>query len=169
MSTIIRPGQPVIIGAAQVWLLTILHRLFDGKIIVNCEREPYLYRWYLIKREWLSVFLHKFVRSDEDRALHDHPWSFVVIPIWRGYIEHSDVENPLTGERSLVKHRVYPLISSRWRQAEYRHRVELLTDQHGQLLPSWSIFIHFKRRRLWGMWPSNVFTAWNKWWQEKCE
>jgi hypothetical protein len=34
------------------------------------------------------------VRSDEDRALHDHPWSFLVIPIWGGYIEHSDVEAP---------------------------------------------------------------------------
>lgn len=68
----------------------MLDRLFAGKVIVNCERQPYLHRWYLIKREWLSLFLHKFVRSDEDRALHDHPWGFVVIPIWRGYIEHSD-------------------------------------------------------------------------------
>ncbi len=32
-------------------------------------------RWWLIPRNKLfNVYLHRFNRSDEDRALHDHPW-----------------------------------------------------------------------------------------------
>lgn len=150
-------------------LLKILGACFEHKVIVNCERQPYLFRWYLIRREALALFLHRFVRSDEDRALHDHPWNFLVIPIWRGYIEHSDRENPTTGVRSEVSARVWPIIGMRLRQAEYRHRVELLNGKDGQPLPSWSIFLRFKSRRLWGLWPKEGFVAWNKWWQQKCE
>lgn len=142
----------------------VLDRLFDGKVVVNCERDPYLYRWFIVRWNWLGVFLHKFVRSDEDRALHDHPWSFLVVPLWRGYVEHSDVENPETGERTPTKRRVWPIIGTRLRPAEYRHRVELIDGR-----PSWSLFFRFRKRRLWGFWPSEGFTAWNRWWQEKCE
>ena len=44
-------------------------------------REPdfqiigYLKRWYLIPRNrYFNIYLHNFVGSDDDRALHDHPW-----------------------------------------------------------------------------------------------
>ena len=63
-------------------MISILDRLFKCRLIVNCDRDPYLFRWFVIRTETLGVFVHKFVRSDEDRALHDHPWSFIVIPIW---------------------------------------------------------------------------------------
>lgn len=67
----------------------ILSFCFEQRVIVNCDRDPYLLRWYVFRTEKIGLFIHKFVRSDEDRALHDHPWSFLVIPIWRGYYEHS--------------------------------------------------------------------------------
>lgn len=162
----------------------IISRLFSGKVIVNCERQPYLHRWYIIRTECVSLFLHKFVRSDEDRALHDHPWDFLVIPIWRGYIEHSDrvlpereadwpegwKRNPdHPSNRRQVRRRVLPLLGTRFRRGEYRHRVELLKDRLGEDQPSWSLFFKFRSRRTWGFWPKEGFVAWNKWWQEKCE
>jgi hypothetical protein len=150
-----------------------LDRLFDGKVIVNCEREPYLLRWYIFKTRWVSLFLHKFVRSDEDRALHDHPWAFLVIPIWRGYMEHNEIvaDAPVPGgvHRWDNKTRVLPFIGTRYRNELYRHRVELLTDAAGKPLPAWSLFFHFEKRREWGFWPKEGFIQWNKWWQDKCE
>ena len=153
----------------------ILNSLLSCKVIVNCDREPYLHRWYLIRTTRFAVFIHKFIRSDEDRALHDHPWNFFVIPIWRGYIEHSDKacdcgickNNPGRAKdfpRLPVQRRVWPIISSRYRTGTYRHRVELIKDK-----PAWSIFIRFKEQRDWGFWPKEGFIQWNKWWQEKCE
>lgn len=42
------------------------------------EPEPYMLRWYLIrKNRWLNVYLHQIWRSDDDRAHHDHPWQSV--------------------------------------------------------------------------------------------
>ena len=151
----------------------ILNRILDHKVIVNCERQPYLHRWYLFRTRRVACFIHKFIRSDEDRALHDHPWDFLVIPIWRGYIEHSDRPitppwfraNPMHPDnRVAVIRRIWPLISARFRRGEYRHRVELVGGR-----PAWSIFFRFSERRTWGFWPREGFTDWNKWWQEKCE
>jgi hypothetical protein len=167
----------------------ILDRLFEKRVIVNCAKEPYLHRWYIFRSEPLGIFVHRFVRSDEDRALHDHPWSFIVIPLWGGYVEHSD--RAMTKEeqfcatlrhvdcwsferfleslkniptRIAVKRRVWPIISTRYRNTEYRHRVELVGGRH-----SWSLFIRFKKVREWGFWPTDGFIRWNKWWQDKCE
>lgn len=170
----------------------LLDRLFEKKVIVNCDRDPYLIRWYVIRTERFAIFIHKFIRSDEDRALHDHPWNFIVIPIWRGYIEHSesDLVDPASvgyvpsRTRALQqKRRVWPIIGTRKRPATYRHRVELLRvwEQWEGLttppywsrvdaeLPSWSIFIRFREWRQWGFWPKEGWIAWNKWWQNHCE
>lgn len=162
-----------------------LNRLLDHKTIVNCDRDPYLLRWYLFRTARVSCFIHKFIRSDEDRALHDHPWAFLVVPVWQGYVEHSDRRmdwnermswiiasmdkngafSPLPPEPLVAtQRRVWPFWSARWRPATYRHRVELIKDQ-----PSWSVFFHFKREREWGFHPAEGFTLWNKWWEDKCE
>lgn len=174
----------------------ILNRLLKKKVIVNCDRDPYLHRWYLLRTKRMAIFIHKFVRSDEDRALHDHPWNFLVIPIWRGYVEHSDrvvicdCEQGATycemcegdgAYREPVRRRVLPFIGTRYRDATYRHRVELLRADEfrcgnpgcsvckSKELPSWSVFVRFTERRQWGFWPKEGWIAFNKWWQEKCE
>lgn len=42
--------------------------------------EGYLKRWWIIPRnKWFNIYLHKFVGSDDDRALHDHPWHSISI------------------------------------------------------------------------------------------
>lgn len=132
----------------------ILNKCFKKKVIVNCDRDEYLHRWYLIRTKKFGLFIHKFIRSDEDRATHSHPWNFIVIPLWQGYLEHND-----TGIT-----RVFPLLGTRFRKAEYRHRVELIEDK-----PSWSLFVRFEERIEWGFWPKEGFIQWNKWWQDKCE
>lgn len=175
-----------------------LNGLFKFKCIFDCDTSttPYMIRWYVIRTKFFGLFIHKFIRSDFERALHDHPWSFIVIPIWRGYIEHSernatrDEINSLPAHFAIpewpkapVKRRVYPIIGTRFRRAEFRHRVELLPCDDDRKYdwesdcktcggvgckPSWSIFIRFTNRRLWGF---NFPTGWieaNTWWQQHC-
>lgn len=52
------------------------------RLIRRClAREPdrdigpgYMRRWYLWRTPLSCAYLHEFLRSDDDRALHDHPW-----------------------------------------------------------------------------------------------
>lgn len=136
-----------------------------NKTIVNCDRQPYLRRWYLFRTKPFAIFLHRFFRSDEDRALHDHPWPFITFIIWRGYIEHTQVCKWPHCDRPSHKlaNRVWPGMIC-YRPAEWRHRVELVNGK-----PAWTIVFRFRERRLWGFWERAGFIAWNKWWQNNCE
>src|SRR6266576_3765132 len=116
------------------------------KDIVNCERHLYLTRWYLIRTRFVGVFLHRFHRSDEDRALHDHPWNFITIILWRGYLEHSP-----TGTRRLWPGTIH------WRPATWRHRAELIDGKS-----AWTLIIRFREHRMWGFWMPQGFVPWNK-------
>lgn len=52
--------------------------------------EGYMERYWLVQpRRWLpfSVRVHHILRSDDDRHLHDHPWSYATIILRGGYTE----------------------------------------------------------------------------------
>lgn len=50
--------------------------------------DPYMRRWYIWRIRWLScLYLHQVMRSDDDRALHDHPWASLSIILHCGYHE----------------------------------------------------------------------------------
>ena len=47
-------------------------------------------RWWVIPRnKWFNVYLHHFLRSDDDRALHDQPWWNLSILLDGEYTEHT--------------------------------------------------------------------------------
>lgn len=49
----------------------------------------YMQRWWRIARNWaLNCYFHIVRRSDDDRALHDHPWWSFSIVLDGGYFEH---------------------------------------------------------------------------------
>lgn len=54
--------------------------------------ENYLRRWWIIPRNFsCNVYLHEINRSDDDRAMHDHPWDNRTVILQGGYIEHTPV------------------------------------------------------------------------------
>ncbi len=72
----------------------LLMRVFKHRVIENSCGEPYLIRYFVLgsshSRSRLfdgAVYLHHIIRSDEDRALHDHPWKFTSLILWGGYVE----------------------------------------------------------------------------------
>ena len=101
-------------------------RMIDG---------DYLHRWYLIpKNKYFNIYLHKFYRSDDDRALHDHPWFSVSILLKGELLEHQ------WGDRVRYVSRWIPV----FRTAKFAHRVEVVKG------PIWTIFITGPRLRTWG-------------------
>lgn len=52
--------------------------------------DDYLRRWWVLPRNDLAnVYLHEFRASDDDRALHDHPWASTSVLLFGSYYEHT--------------------------------------------------------------------------------
>lgn len=85
----------------------------------------YMHRWYIIPRNrWFNIYLHRFLRSDEDEALHDHPWANCSILLWGAYIEHTIA----AGGCNVRK--LYPAGTIKLRlSGKLAHRVELLNGK----------------------------------------
>lgn len=105
------------------------------------DDDPYLLRWHVVPRNrFLNVYLHKFCRSDDDRAHHSHPWSAVSLILRGGYFEHRDGR--------FVRWR--PASSLNFLTPKTFHRVELDTDRDGREKPCWTLFVTGPRRgRTW--------------------
>jgi len=143
-------------------LRRLFQHLFPKREIVNCFGQKYLTRRYLFRSTRLSIFLHTFHRSDEDRALHDHPWAFMTIPLWRGYWEHTPAD-PGQYAGPTKRTRKWPLCPA-YRPARWRHRVELVDQKLAVTL-----FIHFRRVRDWGYHMPGGWKQHEQWWRENCE
>ena len=110
--------------------------------IVGDPANPYLRRWWIIPRNrWCNIYLHQFLHSDDDRALHDHPYFNASILLRGSYLEH--VQSGAT----LVRKPWRPWAPWRvtFRAAATAHRIEL-RDQS----PVWTLFITGPRIREWG-------------------
>jgi len=52
--------------------------------------DSYLLRWWVIPRnELYNLYLHDIRKSDDDRAMHDHPWENTSLVVSGGYLEHT--------------------------------------------------------------------------------
>lgn len=57
--------------------------------VIGSEDNPYLLRWWILPRnKFFNIYLHLFMRSDDDRALHDHPWWNASFVLDGGYYEY---------------------------------------------------------------------------------
>lgn len=112
----------------------------------------YLRRWWILPRnKYLNVYLHEFNDSDDDRALHNHPWNWVSIILKGYYWEH--LENG-------VFFRLQG--SARRGSAGSFHRVELVNGPDGPR-KVWTLFITTKRIQDWGfMCPGGRFVPWKQ-------
>jgi hypothetical protein len=100
---------------------------------------PYAYRWIL--NLWLfSIRVHQWVRSDDKRYFHDHPWSFITIVLRGSYVDVSPAgRDPLS------------LGSIRFRKATHQHYVEV--PRGGAL----TLLVTTLPVRHWGFWVKGKF------------
>lgn len=65
----------------------------DFRIPPDKSVSAYMLRWWRIPRNWaFNIYYHIVMRSDDDRALHDHPWWSFSIVLAGGYYEHEILE-----------------------------------------------------------------------------
>ena len=123
-------------------------------LIIGPRHNPQTLRWHIFKCRGWQLSLHKWMRSDDDRALHDHSGHNLSIILSRaGYWE-------------LVRHRVVvpcPISDKgawtnvdRWhwrrawrlyfRRADQPHRVALSPGS----APIWTLWLRFPPIREWG-------------------
>lgn len=112
------------------------------RVIHNDCGEPYMVRLTFLDNRFFSLKLHIILRSDDDRALHDHPWWFVTWILVNGYIEHTEhgvfVRKP---EQKL------------FRPAKFAHRVEIKN-------PAVSLVLTGPRSREWGFFTKAGWVEW---------
>jgi hypothetical protein len=72
------------------WAARVMNRR-DADIYIGGRENVYMRRWWVIpKNPIFNIYLHCFHRSDDDRALHDHPWLFNASILVSGhYMEHT--------------------------------------------------------------------------------
>lgn len=142
----------------------------DPDFVVGADNPegPYLLRWYVtpwrgwyqhipkedrtrwqraviatVKR-WPNLYLHKFLRDDDDRAHHDHPSWAISWLLARGYVEQ------IIAAGGIHFRTLYPAGTLRFLRTLHVHRIELVRDEGGQPLPAWSLFLFGPRVREWG-------------------
>jgi len=135
-------------------------------IMDRANDKPYLLRYYLLIRNRMNfpfnVFIHKFMKGDED-DIHDHPWGFFHIILSGGYFEYITVnDDGETLDQGMKKVWRPP---GHWNivSTKYKHKVELGAEK------PWTIFIPFGKRAVnepWGFWepPKNdsASSLWTK-------
>jgi hypothetical protein len=104
--------------------------------IIGGSADPYMLRWWLTpwrkydrttSPHWWQrlaarlpkAYAHVFLRSDDDRALHDHPWANISILLCGEYTEH-------TISAGGIHHRIIRRPGDVvFRRAKAAHRIEL--------------------------------------------
>ena len=108
-------------------------------------QDNYLLRWHLIPRNrWFNIYLHNIRHSDDDRALHDHPWWNISIILKGGYTE-------LIPQKALWR----PRWSIIFRKATDSHRLIIQGDDH-----VWTLFITGPKVREWGFHCPKGWVVW---------
>lgn len=125
----------------------------DVRIPGDITILPYMLRWWKIKRNaFFNVYYHIVRRSDDDTALHDHPWWNFSIVLEGTYHEH------LIAEGGINSRTEYGPGAVRFRRSgRFAHRLELerYPDDYGfglsgQEKPVLTIFITGPALRRWG-------------------
>lgn len=99
--------------------------------LVEC---PYMKRWVMDFGPF-AIRLHRWEKSDDDRAFHDHPWWFLTLVLRGSYVDVSPAGRDLLTVGCV-----------RFRSANHRHTVEI------QKPGTWTVLITGRPLRRWGFW-----------------
>lgn len=120
-------------------------------VVIGGEADPYMLRWWLIPRtRFFNIYLHRFLRSDDDRALHDHPWWNVSLLLEGEYTEHTIAAGGVN-QRTVRK-----AGEMKARGAKSAHRIEIHAG------PCWTLFITGPKIRQWGFHCPNGWRHWRE-------
>lgn len=122
---------------------------------------PYLLRWWLVPRNKIfNVYLHVMLRDDDDRALHDHPWSSLSLLLGSvqdgGFRKSGVLWEVFSAGNGLITQRRITAGALVYRSARFAHR--LVVPQAGVM----TIFVTGPRVREWGFWCERGWRHWEE-------
>jgi len=134
----------------SLWARFLFH--FSGllrcRIINGNHGEPYLERYHLFRLPGgYSVYLHRFLASDPDRGLHDHPWNKAMGFILSGSYSElrlNKKSNKAKDEANVIERHFHPGNTNHIRGNDF-HRIIL--EQNKQV---WTLFSHGPKIKNWG-------------------
>ena len=133
--------------AARQWCATMASRL--PKQDIRPHDVPYLTRYYMAgwspfhQQPGPALFLHHFVASDPNGAVHSHPWSWgASLILVGGYLEH----RCLPDGRHVTQE--YPPGAVNALRPHDRHRIDLLGPD------CWTLFLAGAYSQPWGFFPT---------------
>lgn len=119
--------------------------------VIGPPNAPYLRRWWVIPRNrFFNIYLHNILRSDDDRALHDHPWYNCSILLRGSYDEVTPA-----GTTRRIAWRLSGIV---FRCATAAHR--LVIPENGRQV--WTIFITGPVIRVWGFHCPKRWVPWRE-------
>jgi hypothetical protein len=149
--------------------------------VIGGHERPYLRRHWLIPRNrFFNVYVHEFLRSDDDRALHTHPWAANCTWVLEGaYTEWMPADDehlmPDVGIRcQYPESRVLVAGDVKFRWGAAPHRIELFDEIRmdpsaanslglvSAPSPVWTLFITGPVVREWGFWCKHGWVHWKK-------
>lgn len=114
------------------------------RIINGNHGEPYLERYHLFRLPGGGgVYIHRFIDSDPDRGLHDHPWKSAVSLILSG--SYKELRLARENHKNTVTDRVLSSGYLNIINGEDFHRIVLQDDK-----PVWTLFAHTGKHKNWG-------------------
>lgn len=145
--------------ASRRWAERITSRPPD--LVIGSEDSPYLLRWHLLQTRWMSLYLHRIMRSDDDRALHDHPaWNLSLLlsgsyteVMPRQQRQHQSHDFACTGIRRVLRHRGSLIL----RPPRHRHRLEVTPNQ-----PCTTLWLRGPKVHGWGFYCRQGFVPWQR-------
>lgn len=119
------------------------------RAICGRDGSVYLWKFLLAEHDGERLYLHRFMRSDEDRELHNHPWPGRSLILVGGYLEERR-------EADRVVEHVYAPGDINALEANTFHRVDLLERD------CWTLFWTGPKEQSWGFWDRDIgtFTPW---------
>lgn len=115
------------------------------KLIKGDQNQPYLERYMIArwgKNGQHTIFLHRFLDSDSDKGIHDHPWDSKSFIITGGYNERRLIKDKEI--EKIVLRDVKPLTFNTIKKNDF-HQIVLK-----EKTPAWTLFYHGPRVKHWG-------------------
>lgn len=142
----------------QAWACAKMQGAPD--FVIGDAANPYLRRWWIVPRNrQCNVYLHEILRSDDDRALHDHPWDNTSFLIEGEYTEIAPV---FPGTYSGPGRAGDQLRETVRRAGDVVSRSA--TDSHRLIVPGGgravSLFMTGPNLREWGFWCAKGWVHW---------
>lgn len=145
------------------WFMKFLRK---PDVIIGDVEDPYLVRWWVIPRnKFFNIYLHLFMKSDEDRALHDHPWYSLSFILTNGYKEVWQLVKPVYASGLLAWNKTFERKPFQFifRKADQAHRIILYDNNINGVVspkPTWSLFLTGPVIRKWGFYCPNKWVLW---------